>query len=257
MPGAPPTLGPLDRRRLEGEKAKVRREVWDRLQAEGIARFPFPPHDRIPNFEGAKEAADRLAATPEFARAKVVKANPDAPQLPIRALVLRSGKALVMAVPRLKDPKCFRLFPEGSHLSPTIEAASRATPLSPEEVPHVDLVIAGSVAVGPRGERVGKGGGFSDLEWALLIESEKVDRSTRVATTVHEAQVRSSLLPVLPHDVPLDLAATPTRLLQFPTTLPRPGGLIPEELTDATRSEVAWLPRWMEARARERRLRKS
>lgn len=254
MPGAPPSLGDLDRRRLEGEKARLRREVWDRLQSEGVARFPFPPHDRIPNFEGALEAAQRLAETPEFLSAKVIKSNPDAPQLPLRTLALRKGKALVMAVPRLKDPACFRLFVEGSHATPTIEAAMKqGQPLKPEEVPHVDLVVAGSVVVGPRGERVGKGGGFSDLEWGLLSEVEKVDRTTRIATTIHDMQERTTLLPVLPHDVPLDLAATPTRLLRFPTSLGRPHGIMTEELTDAIRSEVAWLPRWVAERARERR----
>ncbi|MFC6726941.1 5-formyltetrahydrofolate cyclo-ligase, partial [Halobium palmae] len=45
------------------EKQSLRERVWDALEAEGIARFPFPPHDRIPNFAGAADAADRLAAT--------------------------------------------------------------------------------------------------------------------------------------------------------------------------------------------------
>ena len=30
--------------------------AWDRLQDERIARFPFPPHWRIPNFAGAEAA---------------------------------------------------------------------------------------------------------------------------------------------------------------------------------------------------------
>lgn len=258
MGGAPPALGEADRRRLEGEKARVRRAVWDRLQTDGVARFPFPPHDRIPNFEGATEAATRLAETPEFQAARVVKCNPDAPQLPLRSLVLRRGKSLVMSVPRLKDAKCFRLFPEGSHASPTIQVAmSQATPMGPEDLPRIDLVVAGSVAVGPRGERLGKGGGFSDLEWGLLAETGRVDRETKVSTTVHEGQVWPSLLPVLPHDLPLDLAATPARLLRFPTALARPRGILGEELTEATRSEVRWLPTWIAAKERERRLRNS
>lgn len=254
MPGPPPLLGEADRRRLEGEKARQRRAVWDRLQSDGVARFPFPPHDRIPNFEGATEAARRLAETPEFRAAKVVKSNPDAPQLPLRTLVLRQGKALLMSVPRLKDPACFRLFPEGSHAVPTIpEAMSRGRPLLPEDVPPIDLVIAGSVVVGPRGERVGKGGGFSDLEWGLLSEAEKVGPSTQIVSTLHELQMSASLLPVLPHDVPLDLVATPARVVRFPTGLGRPHGIMAEELTDATRSEVGWLTKWLAARERARR----
>jgi 5-formyltetrahydrofolate cyclo-ligase len=252
VPGAPPALGEADRRRLEGEKSKLRRGVWDQLQSDGVARFPFPPHDRIPNFEGAKEAAERLAETEEFRKARVVKCNPDAPQLPFRTLVLRRGKSLVMAVPRLRESSCFRVFPEGSHATPTIEVAmSHGRPATPEEVPRIDLFVAGSVAVGPRGERVGKGGGFSDLEWGLLAETEKVDRETRVATTVHDLQVKTSLLPMLPHDLPLDLATTPSRLLRFPTAIPRPGGVMPEELTDATTAGVTWLKPFLAARARQ------
>jgi 5-formyltetrahydrofolate cyclo-ligase len=41
-------------------KSAARQWVWDRLGAEGVARFPFPPHGRIPNFAGAEVAAARL-----------------------------------------------------------------------------------------------------------------------------------------------------------------------------------------------------
>jgi hypothetical protein len=34
--------------------------VWDRLGADGMARFRFPPHGRIPNFAGAEVTAARL-----------------------------------------------------------------------------------------------------------------------------------------------------------------------------------------------------
>jgi len=39
------------------DKSAARQWVWDRLSAEGVARFPFPPHGRIPNFAGAEVAA--------------------------------------------------------------------------------------------------------------------------------------------------------------------------------------------------------
>ncbi|MEF8787281.1 MAG: hypothetical protein V5A45_15235, partial [Haloarculaceae archaeon] len=44
----------------------------------------FPPHGRIPNFEDAAAAADRLAETGAWNAAETIKANPDAPQLPVR-----------------------------------------------------------------------------------------------------------------------------------------------------------------------------
>ena len=42
------------------DNSAARQRVWDRLAAEGVARFPFPPHGRIPNFAGAGLAAARL-----------------------------------------------------------------------------------------------------------------------------------------------------------------------------------------------------
>ena len=39
------------------DKSAARQWVWDRLSNEGVARFPFPPHGRIPNFAGAEVAA--------------------------------------------------------------------------------------------------------------------------------------------------------------------------------------------------------
>ena len=244
--GTPPRLGEEDRRRIEGEKARIRRETWTRMRSEGVARFPFPIEDRIPNFDGAAEAAKKLSETPEFERAEVVKVNPDAPQLPLRTLVVRSGKQLVMSVPRLTDPSCFRLFPRGSHLVPTIQAAlSHGVPRPPKDVPHVDLVVAGSVAVGDRGERVGKGGGYADLEFALLAMEGKVDSSTSVATTIHPLQRIPRPLPWTLHDVPLDLVATPSALERVPPVLPRPTGILPEEMSTAVQQAIPWLSAYL------------
>ena len=70
-------------------KAEIRQRVWDDLADSGEARFPFPPHDRIPNVAGAETAADRAMETPELMDAETVKANPDAPQLPLRRRLRR------------------------------------------------------------------------------------------------------------------------------------------------------------------------
>jgi len=88
-------------------KQALRERVWDDLEASGVARFPFPPHGRIPNFAGAAEAADRLAERPEFVDAQTIKCNPDAPQRPVRRRALEAGTTLFVAVPRLSEPECF------------------------------------------------------------------------------------------------------------------------------------------------------
>ena len=40
-------------------KQAICEAVWDHLESAGLARFPFPPHDRIPNFAGAKARTKR------------------------------------------------------------------------------------------------------------------------------------------------------------------------------------------------------
>ena len=53
-----------------GDKAAARKAVWDLLQKKKVARFPFPLHGRIPNFAGARQAAERLLAHPIFNRVR-------------------------------------------------------------------------------------------------------------------------------------------------------------------------------------------
>ena len=55
----------------------------------------------IPNFVGADVAAWRLAQTDEWKRARTVKTNPDAPQIPIRLRALYEGKIVYAPVPYL------------------------------------------------------------------------------------------------------------------------------------------------------------
>ena len=163
------------------DKRDVRERVWQLLQDQGAARFPGA-RGRIPNFKGAEAAAERLAELPEWHAADVVKSNPDAPQLPVRRRARREGKTLYMAVPRLRDDKPFVRVDS----DPTIKKAmSEGVPTGVEDLGHVDLVVCGTVAVNREGVRLGKGGGFSDLELALLTEAGLVDDATTIVTTVH------------------------------------------------------------------------
>jgi 5-formyltetrahydrofolate cyclo-ligase len=205
------------------EKQELRERVWDELEEAGVARFPFPPHGRIPNFAGADEAAARLAETNEWREADVLKANPDAPQLPVRRAALHAGKRVYMAVPRLRDEEPFlelepaRIAPEDRDAAATLSHVDDyAEQVGPDAVPDVDLVVSGSVAVTESGVRVGKGEGYSDLEWAVLSELGRVDGATPVATTVHERQVVDDADAPAPeaHDVPMDLVVTPERTVE-------------------------------------------
>ncbi|MXR42895.1 5-formyltetrahydrofolate cyclo-ligase [Halobaculum sp. WSA2] len=201
------------------DKQPLRERVWDDLEESGEARFPFPPHGRIPNFAGADGACDRLTDTPEWESADVLKANPDAPQLPVRRAALRAGKTVYMAVPRLREEEPFlRLAPEEvpdiDEATTVSGSSTHGVPVGPDEVPHVDLIVSGSVAVTEAGGRVGKGEGFADLEFAVLSELGAVDAGTAVATTVHERQVVDDEVALDAHDVPLDLICTPERTIR-------------------------------------------
>jgi 5-formyltetrahydrofolate cyclo-ligase len=209
--------GPAD---VLAAKAALRERVWQSMGKKGIARFPSPD-GRIPNFVGAEAAADALARTPEWERAHTIKSNPDAPQLPVRIRALRDGKLLYMAVPRLaeRDP-FFVLDPaqlaDPPHKAATIKGAGRsARTVGPDDMEPLDLVVAGCVAVGEDGARLGKGGGFSDLELAVAAAAGLVTSKTVVATTVHDVQVQpAGRIPVTAHDVFVDLVVTPTRVLR-------------------------------------------
>jgi 5-formyltetrahydrofolate cyclo-ligase len=66
-----------------------------------------------------------------------------------------------------------------------------------------------------------------------------VDDKTLVVTTVHDAQVVRERIPMTAHDVPLDVIATPTRLIRTRRAFPRPAGLHWEELSD---EQIAAMP---------------
>ena len=213
-------------------KQEVRERVWELLERERAARFPGA-RGRIPNFRGAEHAAARLAELPEWETARVVKANPDAPQLPVRRRARRDGKMLYMAVPRLRTEKPF-VEVRGD---PTIKRAlSEGSPVGLEEIEPVDLVVCGTVAVNRLGVRVGKGGGFSDLEFALLAEHGLVGDATTIVTTVHELQLLDEELPETAHDFRVDVIVTPTSVLRTRRRR-RPPGIMWDHL-DAEKREA-------------------
>jgi 5-formyltetrahydrofolate cyclo-ligase len=212
-------------------KQQLRERIWAELTRRRLGRFPFPLTDRIPNFRGAEAAAERLATLPEWTAARRLKCNPDAAQLPVRRAALAAGKHVFMAVPRLHAAKCFvhldpaRLRGRIAQAATIGGAAKLGVPVGPEALGHIDLIVAGSVAVDQRGARLGKGGGYSDLEFALAVAHGAVDEGTLVVTTVHDAQVVRGHIAMTSHDVPVDVVATPTRLIRTRRAFPRPTGI--------------------------------
>jgi 5-formyltetrahydrofolate cyclo-ligase len=197
---------------------------------------------RIPNVKQADAAAERLADTPEWHSASVVKVNPDAPQRGVRFRALRQGKVLLMPTPRLRsgfwlvDPS--RIPPNKWFAASSISGAtSLGAPIALDQLPPIDLLVFGSVAVSPDGDRVGKGEGYAELEFAVLRSVERVTPDVVIATTVHDAQVVDAI-PREPFDVTLDLICTPTRTIRVSHRGSRPPGVLWDRLPAARRAEM-------------------
>ena len=226
-------------------KRELRNRIWSALREAGVARFPGAV-GRIPNFTGAEAAAERLEELPAFRRARVLKANPDLPQRPVRHRALLAGKRVVLAVPRLASEQPFLLL-DPDELSPrdlwrasSIQGAGElGRPIALEEVEPLDLVVSGAVGVASDGARLGKGGGYADLEYALLRDAGRLRPRTPVVTTVHPLQVlRRGRIPMLSHDVSLDVFVTPERTVRCPRIHRRPGRVLWKSLAPEKREAV-------------------
>jgi 5-formyltetrahydrofolate cyclo-ligase len=217
------------------DKAAARQAVWDALTEQKAARFPFPVHGRIPNFAGAKEAAERLLEHAVFQRARVIKVNPDSPQRWVRKLALERNIAVITPTPRLKgafrklDPA--KIPREHYGAAATLKRGGEwGEDLALDELPRIDLVVMGSVAVTRDGRRLGKGHGYADLEYAILRELG--NPPVPVLTTVHPLQVLEGF-PTEDHDLPVSIIATPDEMIEVKDPPAAPAGidwkLLPEE----------------------------
>jgi 5-formyltetrahydrofolate cyclo-ligase len=211
-------------------KEDLRRKVWQLLEHNAVQRFPGA-YGRIPNFIGAERAATRLTELAVWKKARAIKINPDAPQHPVRRQALADGKVVYLAVPSLRTEKCFieidpkRLGRRALLAASILGATKYGRVVSPREVRAIDLVVCGSVGVRRDGTRVGKGGGYADLEYAILREEGKLKETTPVVTTIHPLQIVAEKVAMLAHDIPLDFLITPFEVVATRPAFPRPRGI--------------------------------
>ena len=138
-----------------------------------------------------------------------------------------------MAVPRLSSAKCFldpRVINNYSFASSIKGAFSVGRPVHARAMAAVDLIVCGSVAARSDGARFGKGGGFSDLEYALARNLGLVDSRTPVLAIAQPIQVVEEPVPMDRHDIVLDYIATPERVIQCGQAYSKPDGIYWDEV---------------------------
>lgn len=197
---------------VKSQKQRLREEIWAKLEKAGVARFPLPVSGRIPNFIGSEKAALKLAEVEEWKNAKIVAANPDSPQRKLRELALKGGKTLIMATPKLKHGY-LEIAPsrvKGKEKQASTIKGAFFFGRRIAELPKIDLIITGCVAVTKDGKRLGKGGGYGDRE---IAEIKGRFGEVPVVTTVHDLQVVEDI-PWEEHDQGVDIIATPTKIIR-------------------------------------------
>jgi 5-formyltetrahydrofolate cyclo-ligase len=231
------------------DKDRIRQAVWSGLQESGTSIGPA--FSCIPNFAGADMAARNLARLPQWQAARVVKCNPDPPQIPVRLRALYEGKIVYAPVPELLKPFPFvRLDPDKLakkgiqfELAATSQGfVEHGDPVEFEDMELLDFVVVGCVAVSRLGARTGKGGGFADLELGIFRELSKLKPDTPITTTVHSTQVvDNDRLVMMGHDSALHAIATESELIETGTPFAQPRGVAWDEVQPDQYRDIPFL----------------
>ncbi|XP_055268973.1 methenyltetrahydrofolate synthase domain-containing protein isoform X2 [Moschus berezovskii] len=215
-------------------KQDIREQIWDYMESQNLADFPRPVHHRIPNFKGASRAAEHFPRLQAFKMARTIKVNPDAPQKNARFFVLESKKTLLVPTPRLRTGLFNKITPPPGATKDILRKCATSqgvrnysTPVGLDSKVLVDLVVVGSVAVSEKGWRIGKGEGYADLEYAMMVSMGAVSQRTPVVTIVHDCQVVDIPEALLEdHDLTVDYILTPTRVITTGCERPKPAGIV-------------------------------
>ncbi|XP_067853614.1 methenyltetrahydrofolate synthase domain-containing protein isoform X2 [Heptranchias perlo] len=177
-------------------KWDFRQKVWDYMEEKNLANFPRPVHHRIPNF--------------------------------------KARKTLLVPTPRLKRGLFNKIVPPPGASKEILRMCSTAQGVRDFSVPvgldaevRVDLVVVGSVAVSEKGWRIGKGEGFADLEYSMMVSMGAVDENTVVVTTVHDCQLLDIPEELMDnHDLTVDYILTPSQVIKTDCKHLKPQGII-------------------------------
>lgn len=225
-------------------KQDVRESVWNRLGQVGT----------IPYFDEAFVAALHLTNTwDEWRTVKRLVVGPDESMVPFWVRALQSGIDVFMAVPRLEKPWPFVKLRNRYELRrPEVDWSDEAAVKKLRdlayhtgirvypELPHIDVIAGGSVAVDNQGNRVGKGMGFLGIERTILLLSGAVDPDVPVVTLVHSIQVVEQV-PTDAHDECLAAYATEKGLVVINEEHRRQPPPVDLDLLRSRTSEIPYL----------------
>lgn len=98
-------------------------------------------------------------------------------------------------------------------LSPGVMGIAEPTGerLGPDALHSCRLIVVPALGVNPEGIRMGKGGGFYDRALAQFADAENPPLT---AVLLYNGEIRDDI-PVEEHDMPVDLAITPTGIRRF------------------------------------------
>jgi len=213
----------------------IRERIWAKLHdvAKPDTRFHLNFAEVIPDFEGSKQAVDRIVATDAYQNSKFAFITPDNCLADLRRRMIEDGKTFVMSTYGiyrgfiLLEP---RMVPDGAALYASwldgMEHFGR--PITLEDIAkrgRFDFMVTGASAVSKNGVRFGKGHGFFDLEWGMFTDLGLVDETTPVTAVVHDVQVVQEMLQPSETDILVDQIATPTRMLDVERRAKRPSGV--------------------------------
>lgn len=210
----------MTRRDLSAEWAAIRREL--QTLALPDSRFDVDLDQFIPGFAGIDAATERVLASPEFGRAKVLFVTPDNSMQILRWRAIEAGKTLVIPSYGLRRgflriapgavPGCDALYASWGdgiqHFGEAVAVADLAS------IGHFDAIAAGAAAVSRDGLRFGMGHRYLDLEWNMFLKAGCLALDTPVWTIVHDVQVLDSNESGDSDNVYADRIFTPSRTIE-------------------------------------------
>lgn len=221
----------------EVTKRSIRLGTWQTIKDQKLSPLRrFSVFNKIPNYVGADKAAELLAETEEFKKAKKVKVNIDLAQEPVKVEVIKAHKTLFVP-PAQKSSNVYAKIKNCNPDEVDLATQKKIIKLQGEEdtyeeidingIEKLDMIVVGSCAVSRQGHRIGKGNGYVDLDVGILTYLGVITKDTLIVTTVHDVQVYDTLPESLfqSYDLPLDMIVTPTEVIRVSKRLHRPEGI--------------------------------